>query len=325
MASTAPKVEKEGSAKKLNLPKPFTGKRHELKKFLQDVLLFLLVNKKIYETDEDRIVFALSFFEEGDAASWKEQMIEEKMKTEPLNLGTWDAFVKALKTSFEPYDAPGDALEEMKNMRLRDGSIDQHIANFKMAVTRSGLSEDSPAVIDYFRDSLTMALQRRIMTLEDPPTTLEKWCKWAQKTDNNYKKMQRVIDRSKRNTISTNDGKKREEPTRRWILPKRDPNAMDVDSITTEQREEMMKKGLCFKCGKPGHRSRDHKEGEASTSTTKPPTYSSTWKTPNQTSNSSTSKKMSGKELFAHVRALTAQMEEGEKETFYEEAEKEGF
>ena len=197
MASTAPKVEKEGSAKKLNLPKPFTGKRNELKKFLQDVLLFLLVNKKIYETDEDRIVFALSFFEEGDAASWKEQMIEEKMKTEPLNLGTWDAFVKALKTSFEPYDAPGDALEEMKNMRLGNGSIDQHIANFKMAVTRSGLDEDSPAVIDYFRDSLTMALQRRIMTLEDPPTTLEKWCKWVQKTDNNYKKMQRVIDRSK--------------------------------------------------------------------------------------------------------------------------------
>ena len=31
------------------------------------------------------------------------------------------------------------------------------------------------------------------------------------------------------------------------------------------------------------------------------------------------------KELFAHVQALTAQMEEKEKETFYKEAEKEGF
>ena len=95
---------------------------------------------------------------------------------------------------------------------------------------------------------------------------------------------------------------------------------MDVDSITTEQREEMMKKGLCFRCGKPGHRSRDHKEGEASTNTTKPPTYNSTWKVPD-----SNPKKMNGKELFAHVRALTALMEEKEKEMFYEEAEKEGF
>jgi len=156
-----------------------------------------------------------------------------------------------LKSSFEPYDAPGDALEQMKNMRLRDGSIDQHIANFKMAVTKSGLDEDSPAVVDYFRESLTMALQRRIMTLEEPPTTLKEWCKWAQKTDNNYKKMQRVVDRSRQN--ATNNGKKREEPNRRWILPRKDPNTMDVDSITTEQRTEMMRKGLCFKCKKPGH------------------------------------------------------------------------
>jgi len=34
---------------------------------------------------------------------------------------------------------------------------------------------------------------------------------------------------------------------------------------------------------------------------------------------------MNGKELLAHVRTLTAQLEEGEKEVFFDEAEKEGF
>jgi hypothetical protein len=34
---------------------------------------------------------------------------------------------------------------------------------------------------------------------------------------------------------------------------------------------------------------------------------------------------MMAKELTAHIRALTAQMDDGEKEEFYEEAEKEGF
>jgi hypothetical protein len=34
---------------------------------------------------------------------------------------------------------------------------------------------------------------------------------------------------------------------------------------------------------------------------------------------------MSGKELLTHIRALTAEMDEGEKEKFYDEAEKEGF
>ena len=34
---------------------------------------------------------------------------------------------------------------------------------------------------------------------------------------------------------------------------KKDPNAMDIDSMMTEQRAEAMKKGLCFGCGKRGH------------------------------------------------------------------------
>ena len=100
---------------KLNQPKPFTGKREELKKFLQDVKLYLHVNEKIYDTDIKKISFALSFMNEGDAASYKEQMLEEAMeKAGPLNLGTWKEFTDNLVAAFKPYDAPGDALEEMK-------------------------------------------------------------------------------------------------------------------------------------------------------------------------------------------------------------------
>ena len=32
---------------------------------------------------------------------------------------------------------------------------------------------------------------------------------------------------------------------------------MDVNAMTTEERAEAMKKGLCFGCGKHGHLNRD--------------------------------------------------------------------
>ena len=35
---------------------------------------------------------------------------------------------------------------------------------------------------------------------------------------------------------------------------------MDIDGMSNEKRTYMMKKGLCFKCEKPGHRSRECKE-----------------------------------------------------------------
>src|SRR6202522_1262458 len=57
---------------KLNPPKPFDGKRENLRKFVQDGELYLMINKKIYDDDLKKIGFFLSFMNEGDAASWKE-------------------------------------------------------------------------------------------------------------------------------------------------------------------------------------------------------------------------------------------------------------
>ena len=42
---------------------------------------------------------------------------------------------------------------------------------------------------------------------------------------------------------------------RSWYRPaeKKDPNAMDVDALTFEERQTLMKQGKCFKCRKTGH------------------------------------------------------------------------
>ena len=302
LGETTPAIDTDTSKArevKLNPPKPFTGKREDLKKFLQDTSLYILVNDKIYDTDVKKIAFTLSFMNEGDAASWKEQLLEDAMALPTLDLGTWKQFKINLEEAFKPYDAPGDALEEMKTLRMGNNSIEEHIAKFKMLVTRSELEATSAAVIDYFRESLNIPLQRRILSLENPPKTLKEWYDWAAKLDNNFRRMQRILGRNDR--AKPGNEKKKVEPKRQWNIPRRDPDAMDVDMLTAEKREEMMKKGLCFGCGKPGHISKSCPDKDT------------------------TKKKMNGKELLAHIRSLTMQMDDDEKEKFYDEAEKEGF
>ena len=46
---------------------------------------------------------------------------------------------------------------------------------------------------------------------------------------------------------------------RSWYRPteKKDPNAMDIDTLTFEERQMLMKEGKCFKCRKTGHRVAD--------------------------------------------------------------------
>ena len=133
-------------------------------------------------------------------------------------------------------------------MKMED-SIDEHIAKFKTLLTELCIDADSPVIIDLFRETLTTPLQRRLLTLESPPTTLKDWYTWAQKLDHSWRKMQKVMGRTQANL------QKGKPANRRFFIlrKERDPNAMDVDAMTFDERTRLMKEGRCFKCKKTGH------------------------------------------------------------------------
>ena len=81
---------------------------------------------------------------------------------------------------------------------------------------------------------------------------------------------------------------------------------MDVDAMSIEHRNELMKKGACFKCEEPGHLAKDCKNG---------------YKNKGRTQNSYQTKRTSPKE----VAALLAAMTEEERDECFDFAEKQDF
>ena len=89
---------------KMNYPKIFMGNRDELKRFIQDCDLYMIINNKVYDSDMKKIGFVLALMNDGDAASWKEQFIEEAITTcnaqsVPFTLGAYLTFKHYKKLS----------------------------------------------------------------------------------------------------------------------------------------------------------------------------------------------------------------------------------
>ena len=106
---------------------------------------------------------------DGDTNTWKEQYFEAAEQSAaqnntPLTFGTYNTFLAKLTEDFSPYDAPKDTIHDMKEMWMNNTPIEEHIAKFKMLMTKSKLAKND-AVVEYFCKMLPFSLQRDIMKL----------------------------------------------------------------------------------------------------------------------------------------------------------------
>ena len=67
---------------------------------------------------------------------------------------------------------------------MGSNSIEDHNTNFRMLLTKSKLDKTSPAIINYYHETLNLLLQKQLLGLEVPPTTLQEWYNKATKYDN---------------------------------------------------------------------------------------------------------------------------------------------
>jgi hypothetical protein len=293
---------------KLNPLTPFTGKRSNFVLFMQDIYVYLKVNKATYDNDDKKISFILSYLAGGDAAVWKQQFIQTKIeeskeaKTDEPNWGTYKEFVEALKKTFQPYNEPAEALEDIKKLRLGDGSITEHNSRFRLLVSQTGM-KDSPALTDLYRETLPWGLQSPIIWSGHPPKMLEDW---YTKTTNFYIGHQRAQQLLRKRDKPTNTSNTPPAQKRFSFPEKKDPNAMDIDRMLIEEQTRLMKEGKCFRCKLFGHLS---------------------WDCPNKGQNTTTptTPKWTGKSTAAHIRTLIASMSKDEKKALEEEGEKYGL
>ena len=247
--------------KAINKPTPFDGNRKKITTFIQECQMYLQINRKIYDTDEDKVAFMLSFMTEKEALKWKQTYLQSITNWEgEIQFPTIKKFIEYLNIYFKPTNQTRDAAHQLKMLKQGKRTAEEVIMEFRLLISEAGYSSSTPSdnlhLIEKLQDALNPSLTRKILLSEKVPTTIEDWALKAIDIDSNYRSALDILGRYTSRTTSS--------PTKtvpnRQRREERDPNAMDVDAMTTEERDSLMKKGACFICKKTGHRARDCEE-----------------------------------------------------------------
>ena len=94
-------------------------------------------------------------------------------KKDDMDFGTYADFLELIKKDFSPYNASGDALEQLKALKFdpKESMID-HISRFKNILGQTGITE-TISMTNHFQQTLPLPLQRKIILLNKLPTVRE--------------------------------------------------------------------------------------------------------------------------------------------------------
>ena len=239
----------------LNKPMP-SGNQTKVKVFLQECLVYINMNKDIYITDKPKIGFILSCVNEKKAKDWRELYLKdiEDPATRKLVYPTFGTFLTEVHKVFQSADQVQDAIYKLENLKQGKETAEQVVTEFKQLIRQAGLTTRSTSnnihLIGLFRKALNYSLAHKIMFGKVIPRTINGWFEKAIQFDTNWREEMAIFGSNKKNKKMTN---------RSWYRPaeKKDPNAVDADTLTFEERQTLMKQGKCFKCRKTGHRASD--------------------------------------------------------------------
>src|ERR1700678_3170158 len=221
---------------RINPPTRFSGNRHDLNNFIQDCMLYLSLNRAVYETDEKQIIFMLSYMTEGSARAWKEAFVRDVINTPTNDFGSLKQFTVDLKKAFEASDLEGDARAKLRQLKQGIDSVDDYVAQFRILAGKARMTDDA-ALTEYFMEGINTGSLQKIFAQKKIPATITEWYERTSRCDSHYRRVQEILGRRRStsgNTQTTNNMKKPFIP--RFTPKEQDQNTMDVEGLSTKKR-----------------------------------------------------------------------------------------
>jgi len=277
-----------------NPPDRFDGDRARTRRFLTQFRQFMLMNDgaTIAQNDIKKCTYFLSLMGGPQVDGWSEMKYDwlDAIKKDPRQLmghSPWEVMMQDFLDAFTNHAECEQAQNALKQLKMKEGKIDEYVASFERLAHRASIDLDDPSNMRTFAQGLPGPLVETVLRQDDPQNYVQ-WREAAQRHQRIWLKIQ-THKGSYGSTQPPNRGPpnrgggqgsnpfgnfywrrpnqggqgqqgNRSQPARQ-CLPPCDPNAMDTSAAarkanTNKDKEEYRKTGRCFECGKQGHLAR---------------------------------------------------------------------
>ncbi len=189
---------------RLNPPPVFDGSRKKYENFLQAILLYTGLNQHIFNTDELKIGYTLSFLTEKEAAQWRESWVRRNTAAGAINYPTWTVFETELSAAFRPIDQVGDAMHRMETLRQGGKTAEELNTEWDLLVGQAGIDgAGDTTLVKAYHKVLNRPLLEKILDGDTVPTTIDGWKAKAVQLDNNYRRKMAILGKTRDNRVGS--------------------------------------------------------------------------------------------------------------------------
>ena len=134
--------------------------------FLNSCSLYICLALEQFCDEQEKILWALTFFKGSRAAKWSENVFHQKTNTGVFPMQTWGDFEQQFRVHFFPVNAEADAINTLKGTSYhQEGwTVDNYLDSFQTLVSDVGYTDPQTLVMK-FRQGLKLGIQNQIATM----------------------------------------------------------------------------------------------------------------------------------------------------------------
>ena len=123
---------------------------------------------------------------------WKENVMEE-LESGEIEYKSVEKFLTSLRKEFGREEKKSVKAAELRKLEQGERTMEEFMQEFKQAARGSGY-ERKP-LVEEFKRGMNGEIQRKLMELENPPTSIEQWYRRAMALDRNWRESRREEER----------------------------------------------------------------------------------------------------------------------------------